>query len=89
MAANKDWMLSEVEELISVWEGCRCLCDVTSKDYKDKQKKKDAMQEIARQSQFIQEAVVGPMPLSHIYPRPCPHSSLLVSSLLPSFNQDT
>ena len=47
MAATKDWLLSEVEELISVWEGCRCLWGVTSKDYKDKQKKKNAMQEIA------------------------------------------
>ena len=46
-ATSKEWLLSEVEELIGVWESCVCLWDVTSKDYKDKNKKKAAMLEIA------------------------------------------
>ena len=33
-ATSKEWLLSEVEELIGVWESCVCLWDFTLKDYK-------------------------------------------------------
>ena len=47
MAATKEWLLSEFEQLIAVWESCVCLWDVTSNDYKDRDEKKAAMLEMA------------------------------------------
>ena len=88
MAATKEWLLSEFEQLIAVWESCVCLWDVTSKDYKDENKKKAAMLEIA--TKFETTDNLNSFRRQWQAPCwPCPHSFLIFTSSSPPFDQDT
>ena len=47
MRQEKDWTFEEIRTLIEEWEKHHCLYNTTMKEYKDRDKKKAALQQIA------------------------------------------
>ena len=51
MASNTSEQLSELlseEKLVEIWPDYPCLCDVRSAEFKDRDRRQQAMEEIAR-----------------------------------------
>ena len=69
MSNYKEWKCEEISELISLYETCPVLWDVSHKEYKNRELKNDALKEFGEKFHCTPQEVGRKLPLERLEKR--------------------